>query len=1003
MSLLINTSLLFAQSYTIQGKVADSLSLHPIEYASVGLLRLDSTAVAAINTGMDGRFTLKYRAAGKYILKVSFMGYVPHFQNIELKSSHKNQELNDILLSTNDHLLGEAIVKTVLAKVEQKEDTTVFNAGAYRVPVGSTLEALIKQLPGIEVAEDGSITWKGKKINELLVNGKDFFKGDKDVAMKNLPSDLVSKIKAYDKKSDYTEQTGIDDGEEKAVLDISTKAKLDHSWISNVDLAYGTKDRYSADLFASRFTDRSRVSAYVSIGNVDRYHYGNGGGGLSSNKSGGLDFSWTNDKQKREAGRFEIGGSAYYGYTGTDMISTSSSETFLSSGSGSSFSNSMNRNSYSSAYIGTNFRMEWNPDSMTSIKFRPSFSHNYGDNEGESRTATFNADPYAIPDMVSPLDSLFAPHIHPALAQIAVNRNAHRSLGDNESNSLTLDLNLLRRLNSKGRNVSLQAKGGFRKSESNAFSLSDIYYFNGQDGRFLNQYSTTPSKNWDYNIRMGYAEPISKEWVAELRYSYGYKFTDTDRSRYNLDQLGGQWGNPSEVPFLGSLPTTADSLAAVRDLQNSQYATYKYFDHIFDLTMQYKTEKLRVNVGVKLNPEKTKMEYNRPGQHIDTLITRDVFQVLPDARFTYRFNKMKSLEFRYRGWASQPSMTHLLAVVDNSNPLSISMGNPGLKPSWTNSLSFNYSGYDPERQGGIYAGADYSQTGRSVSNLLVYDESTGVRYTRPQNINGNWNANSYVMYNTGLGKEKKFTISTSTYFQYNNRVGYVSSFASADAGSPSQFLSQGGETDRYDEVFDRADIQKNITRSLGINERLRMGYRTDLFDIGLSGSLSYDHSSSELQERSNMNTWRYDYGGNANFNFDFGLSISTDIRMSSRRGYSDASMNTNELLWNAQISQSFLKERAATISLKFHDILHRQSNVSRRVDAMQRSDSWTNAINSYAMLHFVYKLNIFPGKKKAGGKTIAKADAKNDLKSDSKGSTKGDHPAIKKAKKASAR
>ena len=961
--LIFQTISLHAQSFHVRGVVRDSLSGTPIAYASVGLLRVDSTLVSAVSTGEKGSFHIQGRIPGNYLLKVSFMGYHPFFRKIELTAKQTQLNLDTIRLTTNDQLLGEAIIKTVLAKVEQKEDTTVFNAGAYRVPKGATLEALVKQLPGVEVADDGSITWKGKKISELLVNGKDFFKGDNQVAMKNLPSDLVSKIKAYDKKSDYTEQTGIDDGEEKVVLDITTKSKLDHSWISNLDLAYGTEDRYSADFFVSRFSDRSRLSAYVSMGNVDKYHYGGGGGGLSSNKSGGLDFSWGNGKDRKEAGKFEVGGSLYYGYTGTDVLSTSSSETFLSSGNSSSFSNSMNRNSYSSAYLGTNFRMEWNPDTVTSIRFRPSFSHNSGDNEGESRTATFNDDPYSVEGIQNPLDSIFSPIINSELLKKAVNRNSHQSLGDNQSNNLSLDLNVLRRLNSKGRNVSFRARGSFRQSESNAYSVSDIYYFAGADRKFLNQYSNTPSKNWDYNLRLGYAEPIAKNWVAELRYAFGFKYSDTDKSRYNLDKLGGRWGDPLAFPGIGSLPSEADSLAMVRDLLNSQYATYKYYDHMVDLSLHYKTEKIRMNLAVELNPEKTQMAYNRPGQHIDTLISRKVIQVIPDARLRYRLTDKKSVELRYRGQASQPSMTQLLAVVDNSNPLSVSMGNPGLKPSWSNSLSLNYNGYNMKHQSGVYAGADYNQTGRSVSNLMVYDETTGVRYMRPENINGNWNANSYIMFNTAMGKERHFTLSTYTNLRYQNNVGYVSSFASRQSEEPVIRRNTQPNLDIYEDIFEKADVQKNTIRTVGINESLKLGYNSGIIDVGIHGSVNYDHSDSELQEYSKMNTWQFDYGANANINFDWGLSLVTDIRMSSRRGYSDASMNTNELLWNAQISQSFLKDNAATISLKFYDILHNQSSVSRKIDAMQRRDAWTNGIHSYCMLHFIYKLKIFPKQK----------------------------------------
>ena len=318
-------------------------------------------------------------------------------------------------------------------------------------------------------------------------------------------------------------------------------------------------------------------------------------------------------------------------------------------------------------------------------------------------------------------------------------------------------------------------------------------------------------------------------------------------------------------------------------------------------------------------------------------------------------------------------MTNLLAVVDNSDPLNISMGNPGLKPSWTNRLDVFYRGYNVDKQQGLSGGVNFSQTRNSISNLMVYDASTGVRYTRPENINGNWNANGHFMFNTGLGVEKKFTISTFTNLNYNNQVGYVSSFGTDKNTRPTAPLVRATAVNSYDEIFKAANPEKSTTRSVGVFENLNATYRSSWGDVGLLGNLNYQHSHSTVQKQNKMDTWNFSYGAQANIMFNWGMSISTDIRMNSRRGYADRTMNTNELLWNAQISQSFLKNKAATISLQFYDILQEQSNVSRTVNSMMRSDSWNNAINAYCMVHFIYKLNIFSGGKGSGG---GKDDAK---------------------------
>ncbi len=975
-----------AQSYVVTGSVTDADNKEPIELATIQLLRPDSTMATGDNSNANGHFKVSTHTPGRYIVKISFVSYLPQFVNISLSSERDSVSIGNVALRSNDVALRQALVSTTAVRVEQKEDTTIFNASAYRTPEGSTLEALVKQLPGVEVSDDGKIKWNGKEVQEFLVNGKDFFKGDTKIAMKNLPVDMVNKLKAYDKKSDYSELTGIDDGEETTVLDISTKRALDESWILNADGGYGTHDRYSARFFGSRFTDKARISAFGSLNNTGDQGFGSprggGGGGLTTSKNAGVDFSWENGKKKKEGNKFEVGGNVRWSHVDTDLLSTTASETFLTQNSASSFSNSSSHSTNAATSVNGGFRLKWHPDSLTRINFRPNFSYSKNERYSDSRTATFNEDPYSIKGMVDPLDSVFSAQaaatsyaratMNPELLAILVNSNKRESLSEGTNANVGASLMVMRRLNNLGRNISFDANANYSKSENESFSISNINYYplGGRPSSFLNQYTTTPSKNWNYRVGVSYSEPLTKDWHLQFRYNFSYKYSDSDRSLYDLDKLSGQWAGPTNYFPIGTLPDPTQLTQAILDAENSQYATYRYLTHRANIGIRYNTKTIKFNAGLNFDPEKTKMEYERPGQPIDTLITRKVFNVSPQVRFRYNISKTNRLEIFYRGASSQPSMTNLLDVVDDSDPLSITMGNPGLKPSWNNSARFSYNGYNAEREQGIVASANYSQTMNSISNLMVYDESTGVRYTRPANIDGNWNVNGNFMFNTGLGEKKLFTISTFTNLSYNNSVGYVSSYKSGAASSP---VVRAASVGLYDHIFAAARPQKNTNRTVGVGEMLNAAYRASWFDVGLNGNLNYQHSRSELQKNANMDTWNFSYGANANFNFSWGMSISTDINMSSRRGYADRTMNTNELIWNAQITQSFLKNKAATLSLKFYDILNQQSNVSRVINAQMRSDSWNNAINSYCMLHFTYRLNIFGGKK--GGEAKKKKDS----------------------------
>jgi len=231
----------------------------------------------------------------------------------------------------------------------------------------------------------------------------------------------------------------------------------------------------------------------------------------------------------------------------------------------------------------------------------------------------------------------------------------------------------------------------------------------------------------------------------------------------------------------------------------------------------------------------------------------------------------------------------------------------------------------------------YSNTRNSISNRVTYDETTGGRITRPENINGNWNVSAGLMYNVAIDTTGYWNINTDSRVTYNNYVGYVSLDRSADS-------------------------QKNVTKSLNLQERLGASYRNNWLEVELDGSFSYNRSRNKLQSQSNLDTWQFAYGGTVNITCPWGTNISTDLHQNSRRGYNDKSMNTNELVWNAQISQSFLRGKPLTIMLQFYDILSNQSNFSRTINSMMRSDTEYNAINSYAMLHVVYRLNLFGGK-----------------------------------------
>ena len=352
------------------------------------------------------------------------------------------------------------------------------------------------------------------------------------------------------------------------------------------------------------------------------------------------------------------------------------------------------------------------------------------------------------------------------------------------------------------------------------------------------------------------------------------------------------------------------------------------------MTLRHWEEKYDYNVGVLLQPQRSNFIQNYRGRYVDTI--RTVTNFTPTVDFHYKFGEQSNIWVHYRGDTRQPDITQLLDIVDDSNPLYITKGNPGLKPQFTNSLNIYYNNYIAKHKRSFVAYANARVTRNSISNLVRYDTVTGGSISQPENINGNWNADGGFTFNTAIDSIGRWNIGTDTRARYNNYVSYV-----AQA---------------------KADAEKNTTRSINLNERLNASYRTAMVEVTIDGNVNFQHTRNELQPNANLDTWQFSYGGQMLFRLPAGFEVSTNIREHSRRGYNDPSMNTNELIWNGQVSKTFLRSKTLVVALNFYDLLQQQSNYERWVSATGRSDTQYNSINSYAMLHVRYRLNMFGGK-----------------------------------------
>ena len=484
-------------------------------------------------------------------------------------------------------------------------------------------------------------------------------------------------------------------------------------------------------------------------------------------------------------------------------------------------------------------------------------------------------------------------------------------------------------MNNRGRNLTFRGVFGYGDNDNDQYTQSETRYYQllnhlgGDSILYRNQYITTPTRNYNYTAQVTYSEPIAKATFLQFSYQFQYKYSKSDKTTFDLLDYP-DWA------IGGALPSGYES-HAVDSL--SKNAEYRYYNHDASVGFRFIRPKYQLNVGMSFQPQNSTLSYKKGDYMIDT--TRTVFNFAPNMDLRFRFSKVSQLRFTYRGRSNQPTMENLLPITDNSNPLNIRMGNPGLKPSFAHTMRLFYNTYNAEKQRGIMTHFSFTATQNSISNSTRYNEETGGLITRPENINGNWNAFGMFGFNTAL-KNKKYTINTFTNVNYQNNVAFL-----------------------YNQ--DTKNNDRNTSTGLTLGERVTGSYRNDWFEFSLNGSINYTAERNKLRPENNQEPYTYSYGASTNITMPWKMTLATNIANQSRRGYRDSSMNRDELIWNAQLAQSLLKG-AATVSFEVYDILRQQSNISRSLSADMRSVSEYNGINSYCMVHFIYRLNIFGSK-----------------------------------------
>lgn len=881
----------------VTGTVIEEGNNEPIEQATVRLLNVkDSTMVGGVASSRNGNFTLKGIKAGSYLLHVSFVGFDPLYQPLRITGKTNPVNVGKLALSDGSIMLGEAVVIGKAPEVVVRNDTVEYNADSYKTTEGAVLEDLLKKMPGVEVDSEGKITVNGKEIKKVLIDGKEFFSDDPKVASKNLPSKMIEKVQVLDRLSDMARMTGFDDGDEETVINLTVKPGMKQGWFGNAFAGYGSDDRYEGNFMVNRFINNDQITIMGGLNNTNNMGFsdiasnmfsnmggrrggrsGGAGNGITSSGNVGLNFS------KEFNSKLTLGGNVRYSHSDNDAESRTNRTNFLPNDS-STIYNELNKSNTKSDNIGADFRMEWKPDTATQIIFQPSFNYSNSHNResGSFNTLTNRRD--------------------------TVNIGESNYLSDGEGYNVNARLEFSRKLNSEGRVFSGSLSGGVSDSYNKGLNYSNTEYFLGSNpDELIDQQLRYDSKGFNYRAYLSWVEPIGHNNFIQATYSFSQNRQESLKNSY-VKEEGSEDYN-------------------VLDTAYSKSYRNNFINQEASLAFKAVREKYDYTVGMNLSPSHSVSE-NFVGDSTLSKLTRNVVNISPMIRFNYRFDKRTNLRINYRGRTTQPSMTQLQPVDDISDPLNTITGNPDLKPVYSNNLFARYQKFIPEKQTALMIMLNANYIMNDIVKKSVYVGESGRKMTTYDNVNGNYNGNLRVLFNTPL-KNKKFSINSMTMASYANTNGFINE-------------------------------EKNTNKNYTAMERAGIDFRSDYIDLGLNGNIRYTGAKNSLQGQNDQNTFNYGLGGTTAIYLPLDFKVESDITWSANSGYAEG-YKQKEVLWNASASKSFLKGNQATIRFKIYDILQQRSNISQTINTEYTQYSEYNTLSSYFMVHFIYRFSIFKG------------------------------------------
>lgn len=865
----------------------------------------DSTLVKGVMSDAGGNFRLSFHAKKEspYLLKVSYIGMKPEFR--ALNTGKTKIHVGNIVL-TEGLELSEVVVTAPIKEVELVGDTTVINADAYRIPEGSNLEELVKKIPGLEYdRQNKTLVYNGLPIAEINVNGEAFFAGNHALALENLPADLVSRIKVYDKRSEMEKFMGIKTGEENYVLDLQTKKEFNGTLMTSVAAGKGNNKKKEAELISNFFkTGGENLSVIAKSGNRNM---------TSANKDNRQDNVAVNFL-KKFGKKIHLNGNVMYSNAINGNEGTSYYEQYLKTGNRYRYATSDRHNTNRMA--STMLSMKWNIDKMTLLNLSGSFSAMKGTNGSDSRQATYNENPEL--DITAPFNGEENGQTENDIRVNGIRMNS-RSTSANRQYFLNADLT--RRLNEKGSSLGLTMQYSEGRGKNEAFSVSSTTYYQLQDEwgndsvLYRNQYYDSPNRNRKFSLGLILTQPLQKSLRAQLSYKFRRENQNNDRNTYDLSRF---FDGTDDEP-LYTLPEGYE--AAYTDSLSNRSRSHTTA-HEVALHLNYTDRTWEINAGLSVVPERQSLDQKTGRMQADTL--RTSVNYYPAVTVLWHKKKTR-VQLSYEGDTKQPGLTELLTLTDNSDPLNITRGNPSLRPSYNQRVRLEAR----DTKIGLNGDMTWANTVNSVTRAVTYNTQTGGIESYHVNVNGNWNARATVRYQKRI--KRRFSVTARTGASFSQNVSLINE----------------GQQEMP---------ERSTTHNTTLNANLRFGYQPQWGGFDLTGDWRFRHSTNLLRETGDY-TRDYRLGVNAYADLPGGIQLRSDVDYSFRNGTNITPGEDDQVVWNASLSWRFLKQKKAELSFYWADILSQKKNFTRSVSSSGLSERHTQQIGSWFMLSFKYRFN----------------------------------------------